>query len=141
MGYARREGYDMEARLLRASVDYNPAEVCLVPEPRGAFSNLRPYSLPDVKLGPEQIQLQPLVRLLQQLMGLSSLFSRVYSSDLLKLCLSCDMQTAATKARKPHRLCQQCLHHALKLNYHAGCSCFPTALSCGSYSYTGASQC
>lgn len=54
----------MEARLLKAKVDYHPAEICLIPEPRGAFSNLRPYPLPDLKLGPEQIQLQPLVKIL-----------------------------------------------------------------------------
>ncbi len=51
----------MEARLLRASVEYSSADFCLVPEPRGAFSNLRPKHLPELHLGPEQIQLQPLV--------------------------------------------------------------------------------
>ncbi|KAK9834736.1 hypothetical protein WJX74_008822 [Apatococcus lobatus] len=60
LGYAKKEGYDMESRLLRAASGYLPKDICLVPEPRGAFSNLRPYAVPDVKLGAEQIQIQPL---------------------------------------------------------------------------------
>ena len=53
----------MVARLLKATVDCPAADVALIPEPRGAFSNLQPYTLPDVQLGPDQIRIQPLVGL------------------------------------------------------------------------------
>ncbi|KAK9866522.1 hypothetical protein WJX84_008502 [Apatococcus fuscideae] len=60
LGHTMQEGYGMEARLLRAPANYPPTEICLVPEPRGAFSNLRPRALPEAQLGPEQIELHPL---------------------------------------------------------------------------------
>ena len=61
LGYAQAAGIDMEARLVKASVSYPASDLCLVPEPRGAFSNLKPVAVPALDLDPEQIQLQPLV--------------------------------------------------------------------------------